>query len=232
MFIPLYDGHPLRYIRFPVMNWSIIGVTVLFWLVFQSGFVIDGYLSSVVSFGLIPAVLFETAVLPEGYAQVPTAVTLISSVFLHGDFLHLATNMLFLWVFGDNVEDAVGHLAYAVFYLVCGAGASLAFALMAPSTQVPLVGASGAVAGVVAAYLMLHPRVRVWVLVLARIPARLGALWVIGAWLAFQVANAFFDPTGQVAWWAHLGGFAVGALLIPVFKRRDVPLFEWNAATS
>jgi membrane associated rhomboid family serine protease len=226
MFVPLYDGHPLRFIRYPWMNWSIIGGTVLCWFIFQSGVVVDGYMTSVVSFGLIPAVLFETSLLPEGYEQVPAAATLVSSIFLHGDLIHLGANMLFLWVFGDNVEDAMGHLAYAVFYLVCGVGAGLAFAIAAPLTEVPLVGASGSVAGVVAAYLMLHPRVRIWVLVFARIPARLGALWVIGAWFAFQVANVLFNPDGPVAWWAHVGGFVVGALLIPLFKRAEVALFE------
>lgn len=226
MFIPIHDGHPLLFIRYPYASRALIAVTVLTYLVFQSGFVIDGFQASVVSFGLIPAVLFETALLPEGYERVPVLATLVTSLFLHADWMHLAVNMLFLWVFGDNVEDAMGPLAFIVFYVVCGASAGALFSLMAQGSETPLIGASGAVAGVVAAYLMLYPRARVWVLVFARIPARLGALWVIGAWFLFQVVNAAFDPDGVVGWWAHIGGFVVGAALIPLFKRRDAVLFE------
>jgi membrane associated rhomboid family serine protease len=226
MFIPLHDGNPLRYVRYPAINWALIAVNIAVWLVVQSGWVIEDFRDSIVSFGLIPAVLFGHAVLPDGYEQVPAVVTLGTSLFLHGDIIHLAVNMMFLWVFGDNVEDSMGHLAYLAFYLVCGCSAGAAFALAAQTGTTPLVGASGAAAGVVAAYLMLTPRIRIWVLVFARIPVHIAAVWVIGAWFLFQIGNAAWDPDSVVAWWAHIGGFLTGAALIPAFKRREVTLFE------
>jgi membrane associated rhomboid family serine protease len=226
MFIPLYDGLPLRHIRRCYVNWCLMLGTVSAWLLFQSGLFIDGYEESVLSFGLIPAVLFGTAVLPEAYDHVPAVVTLGTSLFLHGDLIHLGGNMLFLLVFGDNVEDAMGHLAYLVFYLVCGAAAGVAFAVTSQAGVTPLIGASGAVSGVIAAYLMLRPHARIWALLFMRVPARLAAVWVIAAWFLFQLANATFDTENVVAWWAHVGGFVTGAALVPLFKRPEVPLFE------
>ncbi len=114
---------------------------------------------------------------------VPERLTLISYMFFHGDILHLAGNMLFLWVFGDNVEDAMGHVKFLVFYLACGVFAGLTHAWMVPNSESPLIGASGAVAGVIAAYLMLHPRVRVWVLALKAIPLRISAAFALGLWI-------------------------------------------------
>ncbi len=231
MFIPLYDGHPLRRIARPWVNWSLIGVTVATWAVFQSGFVIDAFQASVISFGMIPAVLFEHASLPLGYEQVPSELTLVTSIFLHGDVLHLAGNMMFLWVFGDNLEDAMGHLRYLVFYLLCGAAAAGAHALAVPVSEAPLVGASGAIAGIVAGYLLLHPNVRIWILALGRIPLRLNAGWVIGIWLALQVFNLVGSgPEEEVSWWAHIGGFAAGLVLTPLMKAREVRLFDRPAA--
>jgi len=109
---------------------------------------------------------------------------------------------------------------------VCGAGAALAHAAANPDSEMPLVGASGAVAGVVAAYVMLHPRVKLWVLLLMRIPVRVSAVWAIGGWLLFQIANVFITAEHQTAWWAHLGGFATGATLILFMRRPGVPLFD------
>lgn len=232
MFIPLYDGCPLRHIPRPVATWTLMAANILCYILFQSGFVLDGYDISVVSFGLIPAVLFETAQLPSGYEHIPPTLTLLTSQFLHGDMLHLGANMLFLWVFGDNVEDATGHMRFAVFYLLCGAVAGAAHAFLVPDSVVPMVGASGAVAGVIAAYLMLHPRVKLWVLAFGRIPIRLSAMWVLGAWIAYQIFNALIADDDIVAWWAHIGGFAAGAALIPLFKAPYAQLFDRGIATG
>ena len=161
--------------------------------------------------------------MPEGY-------TLLTYMFLHGDILHLASNMLFLWVFGDNVEDAMGHIKYLVFYLLCGVAGGLAHACMLPASKLPLIGASGAVAGVIAAYLILHPRVLVWVLAFRFIPLRISAAWVLGVWVATQLCMVLLNQADQVAWWAHIGGMVAGAILILFMRRPGVPLFDrWPA---
>ena len=134
--------------------------------------------------------------------------------------------MLFLWVFGDNVEDAMGHIKYLVFYLVCGVAGGLAHALMLPASKLPLIGASGAVAGVIAAYLILHPRVLVWVLAFRFIPLRISAAWVLGVWVATQLFMVLINQPDQVAWWAHIGGMVAGAILILFMRRPGVPLFD------
>ena len=136
--------------------------------------------------------------------------------------------MLFLWVFGDNIEDALGHFKFLIFYLLCGIAGGVAHAVMTPASQVPLIGASGAVAGVIAAYLVLHPKVRVWVLAFRFIPLRISAMWVLGAWVITQFVMLLFPDGSPVAWWAHIGGLIAGALLVTYVAGRrlseDVPL--------
>jgi membrane associated rhomboid family serine protease len=142
--------------------------------------------------------------------------------------MHLLGNMLFLWVFGDNVEDAMGHVRFLAFYLACGIAAALFHAFMMPTSGDALIGASGAISGVVVAYLMLHPRVGVWVLALKFFPLRISAAWVLGAWIAFQFVMALIpraDAEIATAWWAHIGGIIAGALLMPLVRRRGVALF-------
>ena len=189
VFIPLSDENPLRSIRFQWVTVGLISLNVLVFL-WQCGSVGQ---SAAASFAVVPAELFQvhfvggaahgqydTFAVPEGY-------TLLTYMFLHGDIIHLASNMLFLWVFGDNVEDAMGHVKYLVFYVLCGIAGALTHAFMLPASGLPLIGASGAVAGVIAAYLILHPRVRVWVLVFRFIPLKISAAWVLGAWVATQL---------------------------------------------
>ena len=226
MFVPIMDDAPVRRIRRPWVTYGFIAACTLIYVVLQSGWVVVGHDWLVVSFGLIPSVLFGDAVLPDGYGLVPAWTTLITSLFLHGGFVHLAGNMLFLWVFGDNVEDDLGHLRYLVFLLLCGVGAGLAHAASADNVDAPLVGASGVVSGVVAAYVMLHPQVKVWVLLFYRLPLRLRAFWIIGAWGVFQAGNALISGATDIAWWAHVGGFVTGAVLVVALKRPDVRLFD------
>jgi membrane associated rhomboid family serine protease len=148
-------------------------------------------------------------------------------MFLHGSWMHLIGNMLFLWVFGDNVEDDMGHLRYLTFYLLVGVGAGLSHAIVAPDSMVPVIGASGAISGVVIAYAMLHPRVKLWVLVFMRIPLKLSAIWVITAWVLLQVIGFLTaGPEDNTAWWVHIGGIIAGAALAPFFRRPGVPLFD------
>ena len=146
-------------------------------------------------------------------------------MFLHGDWWHLIGNMLFLWVFGDNIEDAMGSIKFLIFYLLTGIAAGLAHVAMNVGSEAPLIGASGATSGIVGAYIMLYPRVRMWSLAFMRLPLKLPAWVVIGAFVATQIFFVVYDIQDGTAWWAHLGGFAAGVVLVDLFKRSDQPLF-------
>jgi membrane associated rhomboid family serine protease len=184
----------------------------------------------VLVYGLIPSVLFGTDHLAPHLAPIPPALSLLTSMFLHGDWWHLLGNMLFLWVFGDNIEDSMGHWKFLLFYLICGAVAGLAHAAMLPDLQTPTVGASGAVAGVLGAYIVLHPRVKILVLAMKWFPLYLPAYLVLALWFAFQLFSVWLGGGGNVAWWAHIGGFVTGAVLVMVFRDRKVPLFDSGVA--
>lgn len=180
---------------------------------------------------MIPARLFGTGELRADIAAVPAWSTLLTSMFMHGSWLHLGLNMLFLWIFGDNVEDSMGHLRYAVFYLVCGIAAAMTQALIHPDSTIPMVGASGAISGILGAYLLLHPyaTVRVLIVIVVFVTiVHVPALFVLGLWFFTQLMSAAFSPTGGpgIAFWAHVGGFVAGMALVPVFKQKDVPLFQ------
>jgi rhomboid family protein len=234
LFIPLHDANRLRYIHRQYVTFAIIAVNCLIWFIFGSTMVasVDGVRAAIYSFGFIPAVANGYVALPSAYAVLPEYATYITYAFFHADFMHLAGNMLFIWVFGDNVEDAMGHLRFAVFFLACAAAGALAHSLFQPESASPLIGASGAAAGIVAAYLLLHPLVKVWVLALGRIPLRLSALWVIGAWIVFQFASLFFANGEPVSWGAHIGGMIAGAALLPLLKRREAVLFDRGPADA
>ena len=227
-FLPLHDSNPLRIIPFQAVTFGFIAACVLafFW---QLSFADWREAPAVVGLALYPATLFGIAELPPAYVTVAPELTLVTSTFLHGGWMHLIGNMLYLWVFGDNVEDSMGHFRFLVFYLVCGIAAGLAHAMVEPASEVPTIGASGAVSGVLGAYLMLHPKIRVLVLVLKRVPIRLPAYLVLGGWIALQVFNAVTETEpggGGVAWWAHIGGFVAGMVLIVPFRYKHVPLFD------
>jgi membrane associated rhomboid family serine protease len=228
LFIPIYDYNRLRYVVRPYANYAIIAVTVVTFFM-TGGFDQYAVESAAVVWGFIPSVVHDLEDLPAEYVRVPEDATYVTYAFLHGNWLHLFGNMAFLWVFGDNIEDALGRLRYVLFYLACAAAGAFAHGLAHPESPTPLIGASGAVAGVVGAYLMLHPHVKLWVLAFGKIPLRLSAMFVLVAWALFQVFNIFV-ATGEeaVAWWAHLGGMAAGALLVIVLRRSGVPLFDRN----
>jgi membrane associated rhomboid family serine protease len=217
VFLPLADHVRLRTIRFQTVTVLLIAACTVVFL-WQTSLTYDALVRAVYAFGMIPSVLFGYDQLPSSIAVVPAPVTVVTSMFLHGGWLHLLGNMLYLWIFGDNVEDELGHGRFLVFYLVCGIVAALIQAVAAPTSDVPTVGASGAIAGVLGAYLVRHPFARVTVLafiVLIELPA----LVVIGGWIVLQFVNGVLaqggeGPAGNVAWWAHIGGFAAGAILI------------------
>ena len=225
MFIPFHDDNPHRHIAAPVVVYAILALTLAVFLG-MSAVAAETLDRLVLALGLVPAVLTGEATLAPGLAIVPAWATLLTYAFLHAGWAHLLGNMAFVWVFADNIEDALGHGRFAIFYLACAAAAGLTHVFVDPGSQAPMIGASGAVAGVVGAYLMLHPHVRAWVLVLGPIPVRLPAAWLILAWAAVQVWSAVTDTEGAVAWWSHVGGFLAGAALVVPMRRRGVALFD------
>ncbi|CAH1664116.1 MULTISPECIES: rhomboid family intramembrane serine protease [unclassified Chelatococcus] len=224
MFVPLYDGVPMRNIRVPYVTYAILIVSTLIYGVVALDRLPMPETSITAAFGLIPAVFFGDVVLPEELSLVPVYATPVTSLFLHVGFLHLLGNMLFLFVFGDNVEDALGHFRFLLFFALCGAASGLAYAFSVPDSERPLVGASGAVSGVISAYLILHPRVRVWGLFFFRIPLHLRAYWAIGFWLLIQIAQIWINADDSVGWVAHVGGFAAGIILVIILRRKNQPL--------
>ncbi len=224
MFLPLHDRNPIEHIRFAFVNYTLIGVTTLVFVVQwllpeQANYELTIY------FGMIPLVVRD--IIPQPLAWVPDQLPLISYAFLHADWLHLLSNMLFLLIFGDNIEDALGHVRYFLFYMACAVLAAGAHLLMNIDSNGPLIGASGAVAGVLGAYVVLYPHARVFVLarIVIPIPLPVPAFWFLGFWIGTQFFYAFFAGNEPVAWWAHLGGALAGAILAIVLKRREVPLF-------
>lgn len=219
--IPLRDENPTT--RPPIVTVSLIVVCVLVFL-WQVSLGSSGQ-QSVFGFGAIPALLLGDRMLPPELYRIPAELTLVTSLFLHGGWMHLIGNMAFLWVFGNNIEDAFGHLRFIAFYLLCGILAGLAHALQDPSSQVPLIGASGAISGVLGAYALLYPNARVLTLVpfVIFFVVRLRAVVVIGIWFVFQLVNAVLSSgAGGIAYLAHIGGFVAGVCLLYLFKPRAV----------
>lgn len=227
MLFPLKDDTPLKTIPFQYMTVTLIAINVVVFLWELS--LGNAQPRTVLGLGVIPGVLFGNVDLPPEYQIVPSWLTLVTSLFLHGGWLHLGGNMLFLWIFGDNVEDEMGHTKYLIFYLLCGVIASLAHAFSDMTSTSPLIGASGAISGVLGAYIILHPKARVLVLFMNIIPLRLPALVVLGAWFGLQFVNVVFGGVqggGGVAFWAHIAGFIAGMILVFPFRRKGVPVFD------
>jgi len=225
---PIRDTIPSR--RYPVVNVLLICANVVVFLYEVSlGPKLEDFISS---YGLIPSTLFSLPALPFS-AWPPVLLTLLTSMFLHGGWVHLIGNMWFLWIFGDNVEDRMGHGKYLLFYLLCGVVAAVVQCVMNPSSDVPMVGASGAISGVLGAYMVLFPLSRVIALVPAFFFAyfvELPAFVFLGFWALLQFLQGMATLPyahllkGGVAWWAHLGGFVCGFILArPFSERRGYP---------
>ena len=244
--IPLKDDVPSR--TFPVVNIGLIVLNVLFFLVeLGMGESLEGFLyqAAVVpvlftgrdhSLGIVEILL--------GSASPDLGLRVVLSLFLHGGWIHLIGNMLYLWIFGDNVEDRMGHLRYLAFYLLCGWAATFAHIWAAPASRLPSIGASGAIAGVLGAYVSLYPRARVITVIplgilfpLVRVPA----FFFLGFWFVQQFLSGTLSlaapgvETDGVAWWAHVGAFAAGFALVALFQRpqqrptaRDDWWYEWE----
>ena len=229
---PLHDENPTELT--PVVTVAIIAANVLVWLLVQQAGAGEGFLASLCSFGAIPADitggLEPGSLIPLGPELVCRAsglgwLTLFTSMFMHGSWMHLIGNMWFMWVFGNNVEDSMGHARFVGFYLLCGLLASVAHIVTDPGSVVPTVGASGAISGIMGAYLVLYPRVRVQTLFFLIIIVRVIPLpaWVLLVqWMVIQVwsgVSTYGAGGGGVAFWAHIGGFVAGVVLIKLFQR-------------
>jgi membrane associated rhomboid family serine protease len=222
MFVPLHDDTPLQVIRFQYVTGAIIAINVAIFLMTGAFTSVQSLATLALDYGLVPGELTHTIAPVALGAAIPEPLTLITYQFLHAGWMHLISNMLFLWVFADNIEDAFGHPAFLIFYLLSGMAGGLLHATMEPHSAAPLIGASGAVSGVLAAYLVLYPRARVWILLFLRIPLRLPALWVLGGWALLQLISIAItvDETIDVAWWAHIGGFCTGLVLTLLLRSR------------
>jgi membrane associated rhomboid family serine protease len=226
MFLPLHDKNPLTIVAFQFVTLMtiVLSIGVFLWQKSLSG---EAAVYASYAYGLLPSVFLHQQSLPPEVHALPTLLTLVSYMFLHGSWVHLLGNMLFLWVFGDNIEDAMGHFRFIIFYLICGMAAGLTHTLLEPASEMPMIGASGAIAGLLGAYLMLHPRVKVLVLLLGRIPVYLPAYLLLIAWIIFQFYSATsLTEENTVAWWAHIGGFITGMVLIIPMKYRQVKLLD------
>jgi len=183
-----------------------------------------------IALGVIPATLLGNQSLPPELTVLPPFATIFTSMFLHGGWLHILGNMLYLWIFGNNVEDAMGHRRFVLFYFACGIAAALTESILNPNATTPMIGASGAIAGVLGAYILLHPRAQVVVLPIWIIPftIRLPAVLVLGIWFVIQTKNTIFHSTQNsgIAWGAHVGGFVTGLVLILFVRREGVKLFS------
>ncbi len=223
MFVPLKDDNPLKVIRFQGMTLAIVVVNVIVFLLTGALAKPDFTSAIATNYGVVPVELLHPGfVVPVAVQFVPEPLTLFSYMFLHGGWMHLIFNMAFVWVFADNVEDAFGHMGFVLFYLLCGVAAAFIHATMQPDSPAPMIGASGAVSGVLGAYILLYPKARLWVFFYLPIPFRIPAVIVLGLWFALQVLNVFSpDTEGQaVAWWAHIGGFAAGLVLTLLLRSR------------
>jgi len=221
--IPFKDDNPTE--GKPIVTYFLIGICVLIFIA-QLGS--DSYQTGKLfySYGLIPSVLMGHDQLPLDLYLVPAYVTIFSSMFLHGGFMHLAGNMLYMWIFADNIEDNLGPTKFLIFYLICGIGAAMAQVMMDTHSQIPMVGASGAIGGVLGAYLINHPNARVLVLIPFGFFSqfiKIRALYVLGFWFILQFINSSMMSSdgGGVAYAAHIGGFVSGMILILFFNKKN-----------
>jgi membrane associated rhomboid family serine protease len=238
---PLRDDNP--HFLTPVVTYALIAANVLAWALLQGLGTEPLLSSSVCRLGLIPAELLQTPpvgprVCALGDAQWYTPVT---SMFLHGGWFHLLGNMWFLWIFGNNVEDSMGHARFLVFYLLCGLAAAALQTFTDSASPVPMVGASGAIGGVMGAYVVLYPRVRVHMLVFLGFfvtTFAVPAIFMLGYWFVLQLLSGLFSigADGGVAFWAHVGGFGAGALLVLLFRDPRLlarhPYYGWQGRES
>ncbi len=243
---PIRDDNP--HFLTPVATYGIIALNVVMWLFVQGVGTEPSLSRSVCMLGLVPGELLQTLPVGAAFPLSPTAVCVItdspswytplSSMFLHGGWLHLLANMWFMWIFGDNVEDSMGHARFVLFYLLCGFAAAALQVAADPYAAVPMVGASGAIGGVMGAYVLLYPRVHVHLLIVLGFyitTIAVPAIWMLGYWFLLQLLGGYGSRAaegGGVAFWAHVGGFVAGVILILLFRDRRLldrhPYHGWS----
>jgi len=247
---PIRDDNPS--FLTPIATLAIIALNVLAWVLVQGLGSEPSLTASICRLGLIPGELLD--VLPRGaqvqlgpntYCRLDSGSawsSVFTSMFLHGGWFHLVGNMWFLWIFGNNVEDAMGHVRFVVFYLLCGVAAAALQILSNPDSAIPMVGASGAIGGVMGAYIVLYPRVHVHMLIFLGFfvtTFAVPAVFMLGYWIVVQLLGGFGSigrAGGGVAFWAHVGGFVAGAVLVYLFRDRELlkrhPYYGWNQRPS
>ena len=219
--IPLKDDNPTSTYSYITVGLIIINILVFIYEL-SWGAHFEHLLGK---YGATPILLLNNIPAPKEYPG--PFITIFTSMFLHAGFFHVAGNMLYLWIFGNNIEDSMGHIRFIIFYLICGIVAVYTFSLVNPRSTIPMIGASGAVSGVLGAYLILFPRAKVLTLIpfgfyvqMVKVPA----IFVLGMWIVLQIINGMLSNRtgGGVAWFAHIGGFIAGMALISLFKRRKI----------
>ncbi|MEJ2515806.1 MAG: rhomboid family intramembrane serine protease [Gammaproteobacteria bacterium] len=243
---PIRDDNP--HFLTPYITYAIIGLNVLAWVLLQGMGSEPALSRSICNLGLIPGEVLQTVpagtriqVSPESICVIGDSsswYTALTSMFMHGGWFHIIGNMWFMWIFGNNVEDSMGHTRFAIFYILCGLAAAALQTGLGPDSAVPMVGASGAIGGVMGAYIVLYPRVRVHLLVFLGIIVTtfaVPAVFMLGYWFAIQLISGFTSigrEGGGVAFWAHVGGFVAGAILVLLFRKPELvnrhPYHGWQ----
>lgn len=226
MFLPIRDDNP--HTVTPFVNYTMLAICIVVY-VWQFSLGAQAEQRAVMTYGFTPAYFFGPGA-PAELAAIPATLTMFTSMFMHGGWMHLGGNMLYLWIFGDNIEASLGHGRYLAFYLLCGVAAALAQGFAAPGSDIPMVGASGAISGVLGAYLVLHPRsnIKVFVFLIIITVINVPAFIVLGFWIIGQLVSSAAVDAGQpgVAFIAHIGGFVAGAVMVFFFKKKSVPVFD------
>ena len=221
MVMPLYDDNPFKLPHRPIVTWALIALN--FVIFFAEVGATDGPEAVLGIYGLTPGALIGEI---DGPGALTPVLTLFSYQFLHADFMHLLGNMIFLWVFGDDIEECLGRLRFLGFYLGAGVAGGLVYVWSDAHSPAPLIGASGAIAGVVIAYAMLRPCTKITVLTFGIIPMRISAYWVIGFFVLMQFINLESTSKSDVAYWCHIGGMVAGGVLFLLLRPAGVMLFE------
>ena len=223
-FFPLSDENPTK--KKPLCNWIILFFCIIIY-VYQQNLDYHQEQKLILSFGMIPSVIFKIKELPDELIKIPSYMSLVSSMFLHGGWMHLIGNMAYLYIFGDNIEDVMGKVRFLIFYSLCGIFAALAQAFVNIHSDIPMIGASGAVSGILGAYLILYPqkkiRVFFWFIIFFK-TFKIPAMFVIGGWILIQFFSLNNSENSNVAYAAHIGGFIAGLALINIFKISTVKI--------
>ena len=218
-FFPISDVNATK--NKPIISWIILICCIVIFI-YQKNFDYHFEQKIILTFGMIPSVLFEIKQLPAELAIIPSYMTLISSMFLHGGWMHLIGNMTYLYIFGDNIEDKLGKFKFLIFYISCGIFAGLCQALIDVNSEIPMIGASGAISGILGAYLILFPKKEIkvffWFFIFIKI-FRIPAMYVIGCWIFIQFFSLNNSEESNIAYLAHIGGFIFGIILIFMFRK-------------